>query len=74
MSESTLLKKVSGKTALEWIDNFVILESQNMLAYTQNNIQEIANNLNFNNQSFFAKYFKHHTNMTPREYRNKVVV
>jgi len=71
---STLVKKVSGKTALEWIDNFVILESKNMLAYTQNTIQEIANNLNFNNQSFFAKYFKHHTNMTPREYRNKIVV
>ena len=33
------------------------------------NIQEIADRLNFANQSFFGKYFKHYTGMSPKEYR-----
>ena len=32
-------------------------------------IQEIADVLNFANQSFFGKYFKHHTGISPKEYR-----
>ena len=31
--------------------------------------QEIADRLNFANQSFFGKYFKHYTGMSPKEYR-----
>ena len=33
------------------------------------NVQEIAYSLNFPNQSFFGKYFKHHTGMTPSQYK-----
>lgn len=33
------------------------------------NIQEIADRLSFANQSFFGKYFKHYTGMSPKEYR-----
>lgn len=67
---SGVIKTVSGKTVGEWIDEFVILEAKALLNSSNLNIQEIAGHLNFANQSFFGKYFKHYTGMSPKEYRN----
>lgn len=69
---SAVLKEVSDKTAGEWIDQRVIHEAKLMLRSTGLNIQEISAKLNFANQSFFGKYFKHLTGMSPRDYRSKL--
>lgn len=66
---STVVKKVSGKTAGEWIDEYVILEAKALLKYSEMSIQEVAYYMNFPNPSFFGKYFKHHTGMSPSEYK-----
>lgn len=66
---STVVKKVSGKTAGEWIDEYVILEAKALLKYSVMSIQEVAYFMNFPNPSFFGKYFKHHTGMSPSEYK-----
>lgn len=66
---SGVIKEVSGKTVGEWIDEFVILEAKALLNSSSMNIQEIADRLNFANQSFFGKYFKHYTGISPKEYR-----
>ena len=66
---STVVKKVSGKTAGEWIDEYVILEAKALLKYSVMSIQEVAYYMNFPNPSFFGKYFKHHTGMSPSEYK-----
>lgn len=66
---SSVVKEISGKTAGEWIDNFVIFEAKSLLRSSQLNIQEIADELNFANQSFFGKYFKHYTGVSPKEFR-----
>ncbi|KAB5217038.1 helix-turn-helix domain-containing protein, partial [Bacteroides ovatus] len=50
-------------------DELVILEAKALLNSSSMNIQEIADRLNFANQSFFGKYFKHYTGMSPKEYR-----
>jgi AraC-like DNA-binding protein len=34
-------------------------------------MQQIADDLKFPNASFFGKYFKEHSGMTPMEYRTK---
>ena len=68
---STVVKEVSGKTAGEWIDSLVILEAKAMLKSSEQSIQEIADELHFANQSFFGKYFKHHTGLSPKEYRKQ---
>ncbi len=67
---SKLIKQASGKSAPEWIDEFVILEAKNLLKYTNLAIKEIVFQLHFPNQSVFYKFFKAHTGMTPSEYRN----
>ena len=66
---SKLVKQVSGRSAPEWIDEYVILEAKNMLKYSSLSIKEIMYKLNFPNQSVFYKFFKSHTGMTPSEYR-----
>jgi len=67
---SKLVKNVSGRSAPDWIDSFVILEAKNMLKYSDLAIKEIVYKLHFPNQSVFYKFFKNHTGMTPSEYRN----
>ena len=68
---SSVIKEVSGKTAGEWIDHFVLFEAKSLLQSSKKTIQEIANELNFANQSFFGKYFKHYTGISPKAYRKK---
>jgi len=67
---SAVVKKVSGQTPSNWIDGLVIMEAKNLLKYSEMNIQEIAYQMNFPNQSFFGKYFKQRTGMTPSTYRD----
>ncbi|MBO5978972.1 MAG: AraC family transcriptional regulator [Bacteroidales bacterium] len=67
---SKLIKEVSGKSAPEWINAYVMLEDKHLLKYTDISIKEIVFKLNFSNQTVFYKYFKAHTGMTPTEYRN----
>lgn len=66
---SGMIKNYSGKNALEWINNFVVLEAKMMLRYTDKNVQEIAYSLNFPTQSAFGKYFKQQVGTSPRQYR-----
>ena len=51
---TTLIKRISGKSVSEWIDNYVILEAKTLLKYSNMSVQEIAYYLNFPNQSFFG--------------------
>lgn len=66
---SKLIKNVSGKSAHEWIDSFVILEAKNLLKYSDMSIKSIVYELNFPNQTTFYRFFKTKTGMTPSEYR-----
>ena len=68
---TTLIRSASGRTAAEWIDEYVILEAKNLLRYSNMSIQEVAYSLNFSNQSFFGKYFKHHTGISPSQYKRQ---
>ena len=69
---STVIKKVSGKTAGQWIDEYVILEAKTLLKYSSMSIQEVAYYMNFPNPSFFGKYFKQHTGMSPSDYKTQI--
>ena len=68
---SSVVKEVSGRTAARWIDEAVILEAKSLLKFSGMSIQEIAQHLNFSTQSFFGKYFKQHTGISPSRYKRK---
>lgn len=67
---SRLVRQASGRSAPDWIDSFVILDAKNLLKNTSSTVKEIVWSLHFPSQSVFCKFFKHHTGMTPSEYRN----
>ncbi len=66
---SLIVKEATGRSAAQWIDEFVILEAKNLLRFSGKNVQQIAYELNFSNQSSFGKYYKHITGMSPTEYQ-----
>ena len=67
---SRTVKETSGFSAVDWIDRFVILEAKVLLKSTTMSVQQISDELNFNSQSFFGKYFKKHTGSSPKDFRN----
>lgn len=66
---SKLIKTHTGRSATSWIESHVILEARALLQNSSMNIQQIAVELNFPNQSFFGKYFKRATGLSPKQYR-----
>ena len=69
---SAITQAVAGETAKNIIDKHVILEIKVLLESTDLSIQEIANRLQFPDQSFFGRYFKKHTSISPQYYRRKL--
>ena len=67
---STVIYKISQQLAGEWIDAYVILEAKTLLKLGRLTIQQISEQLNFSNQSFFGKFFKRCAGMSPKEYIN----
>ena len=68
---SETIRQVSRRTPNDWIDNYVTLEIRVMLRNSTKSIKEIAEEMNFPNQSFFGKFFKEHVGMSPSEYRKR---
>lgn len=68
---STVVRKVSGRTASEWIDDYVILEAKSLLKSTNLTVQQVSDSLSFPSQSFFGKWFKRRTGLSPKAYRRQ---
>ena len=62
-------KKVAGNTPLEVIASIILMDAKSRLKSTNEPVKNIALSLGFNNISFFNKFFKQHTGVTPQEYR-----
>ena len=68
---STIINKVSGKHAAEWIHEYIILEAKALLKSTKMSLQDIAEVLNFSSPSHFGRFFKRYTGYTPKEYQRE---
>lgn len=66
---SALSKDICGYTVQELVFKAITRKSISLLANTQKNIQEIADDFNFPNASYFGTFFKKQTGMSPLQYR-----
>lgn len=67
---SDLLKKETGRSPKDHINDFVIEKAKNLLRGSEQSVSEIAYNLGFNYPHYFTRLFKTKTGKTPLEYRN----
>lgn len=66
---STIIRQMSGTTAKEWIDRAIIARIKVELKHSNKSVAQISDETYFPNPSFFSKYFKRLTGLTPLEYR-----
>ena len=66
---SKLLMETMNRKPSVMVDFYTLKAIENRLRFTDMTMQQISNDLNFPNASFFGKYFKAHSGMTPMEYR-----
>lgn len=64
-----MVKKMSGSTVLEWINRNILQQAKVELLFSDAPVAEIAYKLQFSTPSFFVKFFKRETGMTPGKYR-----
>jgi len=68
---SDTIKKETGQTATQIIKERTILEAKSLLKSTELSVSEIAYFLKFQDTSYFSKYFKSATNLSPTQFRDK---
>lgn len=66
---SDLLKKETGKTAKEHINEFIVEKAKTMLLSGSNSVSEVAYALGFNYPHYFSRLFKSKTGVSPSEYK-----
>jgi AraC-like DNA-binding protein len=66
---SFIIKTVTGKTPLQIINEHAIKQIKVKLRYTDISMKELADLFDFPNPSFFGKFVKMHTGMSPMQYR-----
>ena len=66
---NTVIRQASQQTVMDWINQSIILEAKVLLKHSNRLVYQISDELNFPNPSFFSKFFKRMTRMTPQEYQ-----
>ena len=66
---SDMLKKETGKTAQQHIQDAIVERAKNLLLSTKEQVSQIAYGLGFEYPQHFSKMFKNQTGMSPAEYR-----
>ncbi|SIR32206.1 AraC family transcriptional regulator [Maribacter ulvicola] len=66
---NAVCRKETGKSSAAVISNYIINEAKRLLLYTDLRVGEIADKLDFKDNSHFSKYFKRNVGNTPIEFR-----
>lgn len=66
---STIIKEVSGKHGMQWIDEYVSLEAKALLRNSNLSVKQVSDQLNFPSQSMFGRFFKKMTGFSPKQYK-----
>ncbi|WP_051413135.1 helix-turn-helix transcriptional regulator [Shewanella colwelliana] len=69
-----ICKMATNRSAKQLIDAFIILEAKRRLSIDNQQVQQLADYLGFDEATNFIKYFKKHTLMTPNQFKKTLSV
>ena len=67
---NSICKDNLDKTLTELIQERILLEAKRLFAYSDLNVNQVAEKLNFSDASYFIRWFKKISGITPEEFRN----
>lgn len=70
---SRLCREVLGVSSLDVINERMTHEAQRLLIYTGNSIKQLAYALGFADETYFCRFFRKHTGLSPSEFREKAM-
>jgi len=65
-----IVKAALGVNAKLYIQNRILLEAKRLLAYLSLSVNQISEMLYFYHSSYFIRFFRNQTSLTPLQYRN----
>lgn len=71
---SSVCKQIGGQRPSAIIDSYVLKDIDRLMKHTPKSIKEIACELEFPNLSFFGKYVRKHLGMSPKAYREQIII
>jgi AraC-like DNA-binding protein len=69
---NTSTRQQLNKSVIELVQERLIAEARRLLAYSTKSVSEIAWQLNFSDNSYFSRFFKKHSGMSPEAFRNQL--
>jgi AraC family transcriptional activator of pobA len=69
---NAIAKEALGKTLTDLISERIILEAKRLFSYSDLNVNQVANRLNFTDPSYFIRFFKKHTGTTPEHFKESI--
>lgn len=70
---SRLCREVLGVSSLDIINARLIHEAQRVLIYTGNSVKQLAYVMGFSDETYFGRFFRKHTGLSPREFRARAM-
>jgi AraC-like DNA-binding protein len=69
---NSICKQTLGKTLTDLISDRIILEAKRLFSYTDLNVNQVASRLNFSDPSYFIRFFRKHTQLTPEQFKESL--
>lgn len=66
---NALCRRLAGQSALQMINQRLLLEAKRSLVYTAMTINQVADSLGFSEPAYFSRFFKRGTGQSPKDFR-----
>ena len=69
---SDLTNQLLGKSPSLMVQERIVLEAKRLLLHSDQHVNQVGYTLGFEDPSYFVKYFKKHTKMSPTEFKKSI--